>query len=178
MPNGWDIYDLDGNLVFDIDSLLDIKNSVKTKVSSVPVEQGAFGSYNKVAEPFSNKVRLAVGGPDRVAAFQTALDTEVASTDLFNIVTPTKTYLNVTLESYDHDQTAENGGVSGLVVDLAFIEVREVTPTYTTVAVNHPKNPNSGSKQTGGKGQPQKPANPPSPPWSTLTADASSAAGS
>jgi len=177
VANGWGIYDLSGNLVFDVDSVLDLKQSAKAKASSFPVEEGTFASYNKVLDPFTTKVRLAVNGPDRVAAFQAALDVELDSTNLYNVVTPTKTYLNVTLESYDHDQTAENGGVSGLVVDLALLQIREVTPTYTTVTVPKPKNPTSASNQTNGKGQAQAPAKPPSHQWSTVMAEADTAAG-
>ena len=83
MANGWGLYYASGSasgtagsLVFDVDSVLDLKQTGKSKVSTFPVEEGAFASYNKVQEPDATKVRLAVGGPDRVAAFQAALDTE------------------------------------------------------------------------------------------------------
>lgn len=174
MANGWGIYDLSGNLVFDVDSVLDLKQSAKAKASSFPVEEGTFASYNKVLDPFTTKVRLAVNGPDRVAAFQAALDVELDSTNLYNVVTPTKTYLNVTLESYDHEQTSSNGGVSGLVVDLSLVQVREVTPAYTTVAIKKPKQPASASTQTNGKASPKTPAATPSRTMASVIAQADS----
>jgi len=176
MANGWGVYDLSGNLVFDVDSVLSLKQSAKAKASTFPVELGSFAGFNKVLEPFQNKVRLAVNGLARVATFQAALDTELASTNLYNVVTPTKVYLNVTLESYGHDQTADNGGVSGLVVDLALLQIREVTPAYATAALPAAKckNPTSASKQTGGKGQTQTPAAPPSRTMASVIAQADS----
>ena len=68
MAGGWGVYSLSGSLVFDVDSCVDLKFSNKAKVSTFPVEQGAFASYNKVNVPNSVKVRLAVGGQDRIAA--------------------------------------------------------------------------------------------------------------
>lgn len=177
MANGWGVYTLSGVLAFDVDSCLDLKFGAKAKTSDFPVEEGAFASYNKVLDPFAPKVRLVVGGPARIAAFQVALHAALASASLFNIVTPTLTYLNVTLEGYDHDQTAENGALSLLVVDLAYKQVREVAPAYSSLPAAKAKNPSAASKVVGGKVQPQTPAKPPSPPWSTLMADANTAAG-
>jgi hypothetical protein len=114
MANGWGVYTLGGGLAFDVDSCLDLKFGAKAKTSDFPVEEGAFASYNKVLDPFTPKVRLVVKSAPRIAAFQVALHAALASASLFNIVTPTMTYLNVTLEGYDHDQTAENGALSML----------------------------------------------------------------
>jgi hypothetical protein len=182
MANGWGLYYASGSasgtagaLVFDVDSVLDLKQTGKSKVSTFPVEEGAFASYNKVQEPDATKVRIAVGGPDRVAALQAALDTEKAACNLYNVVTPTKTYLNVTLENYDHEQTSSNGGVSGLVVDLSLVQVREVTPAHTTVAIKKPKQPASASTKTGGKAQGQTPAAKPTRTWSTVVGEAEAA---
>jgi hypothetical protein len=181
MANGWGLYYASGSasgtagaLVFDVDSVLDLKQTGKSKVSTFPVEEGAFASYNKVQEPDATKVRIAVGGPDRVAALQAALDTEKAACNLYNVVTPTKTYLNVTLEGYDHEQTSSNGGVSGLVVDLSLVQVREVTPAYATVTIKKPKQPASASTQTNGKASPETPAATPSRTMASVIAQADS----
>lgn len=176
MANGWGLYRVNGQLVFDVDSCLDLKVANKAKVSTFPVELGAFASYNKVNEPNAIKTRMAVSGQERIAAFQATLKSELTQANLYNVATPTAVYLNVTLENYDHDQTAENGGLSMLVVDMALLEVREVTPAYTTVALPKPKNPASTSKAVGGKGQAQAPAKPPSHTWSTVVAEADGAA--
>jgi hypothetical protein len=133
------------------------------KTSTFPVEHGSFASYNKVNEPNKPKVRLAVGGKDRIAAFQAAMGSELSQPNLYNVVTPTCVYLNVTMESYDYSQSADNG-LNLLVVDIALIEVREVTPTYTAVTIPHPKSPGSASKQVNGKMQVCHPAGPPPPP--------------
>jgi len=170
MANGWGVYTLAGALAFDVDSCLDLKFGAKAKTSDFPVEEGAFASYNKVLDPFAPKVRLVVGGPARIAAFQVALHAALASASLYNIATPTLTYLNVTLEGYDHDQTAENGALSMLVVDLAYKQVREVTPAYS--ALPKPKKPKSASKVVTGKAQPQTPPGPPPLAWNNVVSRA------
>lgn len=161
--SGWGVYTLTGALVFDVDSVVDLKYSNKSKVSDFPVEKGAFATYNKVASPFGVKVQLAVSGSTRVSAFLAALDAEVGAANLYNVATPEAVYLNVTLESFDYARASEKG--LGLVVAaLSFQEVREVTPAYTTVALppKKVKRPGSASKAVGGKVQAQSP--PPPPP--------------
>ena len=157
MANGWGIYDLSGNLVFDVDSVVDLKFSGKAKVSDFPVEKGSFSSYDKVIDPFTVPVRLAVSDSARSAIFMTTLAQELAQANLYNIVTPMNTYLNVTLEGYDFAQAAENGCITGILVDLKFRQIRQVTPAYTTVALpaKKCKNPTSASSQTNGKVQAQ-----------------------
>jgi len=165
MANGWGVYTLAGTEVFDVDSVVDLKITNKATVSDFPVEQGSFASYNKVNVPNAVKVRLAVGGQARIAAFQAALANELGAPNLYNVATPTTVYLNVTLESYDYAQSSESG-LNLLVVDLAMKEVREVSPAYTTVKIPHPKNPTSASKSVNGKVQAQAPPAPPPLTWS------------
>jgi len=165
--NGWGIYSLAGALVFDVDSVVDLKYSNKSKVSDFPVEKGAFATYNKVASPFGVKVQLAVSGADRISAFLAALNVEVGAANLYNVSTPEAVCLNVTLESFDYSRASDRG--LGLVVAaLSFQEVREVTPAYTTVALppKKVKRPGSASKVVGGKVQGQD--TPPPLTWGNL----------
>ena len=171
----WGVFDLQGNKVFDVDSLVDLKFSAKSKVSTFPVEQGSFASYNKAMEPFTLPIHMAVSGP-RAEIFETTLAQELAQANLYNVVTDRNTYLNVTLESYDFSRSSESG-LDLMVAQINFVQVREVTPAYTTVKLPKPKNPASASKQVGGKAQTQAPAKPASPSWKTLMSDAQAAAG-
>lgn len=171
MANGWGVYNLSGNLVFDVDTVLDLKQSAKAKASTFPVEKGTFATYNKVIEPWTNKIRLAVGGKARMAAFMAALQSELSQANLYNVVTPTVTYMNCTLEGYDYSQAAE-AGLNLLVVDLSLLQVREVTPTYTALPVAKVGKATSASKQVNGKAQPQKPAGPPPLAWNNAVSRA------
>lgn len=162
MANGWGVFDLQGNEVFDVDSVVDLNFTNRSKVSTFPVEDGAFASFNKVSDPYAVKLRLAVGGAARIEIFMTALAQEIAQANLYNVVTPRNTYLNMTLECYDFSQAAENG-MNLLVAELTFQQVREVAPAYATVALPAPKvkAPGAASKQVNGKAQAQKPTSPP-----------------
>jgi hypothetical protein len=172
MANGWGVFDLDGNEVFDVDSCVEIKYSGKAKTSNFPVEEGAFASYNKVKEPIQYKVSLAVSGEDRCAAFEADLEEELSAANLYNIATPTMTYMNVTLDGYNISHTA--GNINALTVELSLLEVREVTPSYTTVTIPKPKKPTSASAAGGGKGNPSAPNQPPTRTFSGVIAQADS----
>ena len=167
MANGWGVFYLNGGEVFDVDSVVDLKIGNKAKVSDFPVEQGGFASYNKVNVPNNVKVRLTVGGKARIGAFQAALAAELSAPNLYNVVTPTATYLNVTLEGYDYSQASESG-LNLLLVDLALKEIREVSPAYTKVTIPHPKSPTSASKSVNGKVQAQAPPAPPPVTWDNV----------
>jgi hypothetical protein len=155
----WAIFRIDGTaVVFDYDSFIDLSPKYKTKISTFPVEGGSFADYNKVQEPFKIVVRLAVGGSDRMSDLLTELDNEMQGVNLYNIVTPMRVYLNMTLESFDYKQTAFVGR-GMLLVSLSFIEVRQVnTGKYTTVQV-----PANAATQVTGKEQAGAYSGPPLP---------------
>lgn len=111
--------------VFIIDSVIDIDYHHANKVSSFPVEKGAFATYNKVNEPRTIKVRLAVHGGNKVSAFLSDLEDELVSTNLYQIVMPERVYKNMTLEKVPFSRKGDKS-VDQIVVDLTFIEVVEV----------------------------------------------------
>ena len=150
MANEWAIFvaPAQTELVFDVDSFVDIHPDYKVKVSSFPIENGAFADYNKVLEPLKAKIKLSVGGKTRSATLLNKLASELSLPNLYNIVTPVRTYLNMTLEGFTYSQTSTNN-ISMMVATLSFIEIRQVnTGQYTSVKV-----PSNGKKQETGKGQ-------------------------
>jgi hypothetical protein len=164
MANGWGIYYAvgsnagnPGSLVFNVDSFSDLKYTGSSKVSDFPVEQGSFASYNKVVEPFKVNITLTANGTDKTIPFLAQLEIEKSAANLYNIVTPAITYINATLESYDYSRTASNG-VSMITAVLSFIEIRQITPAYTTIALKNSKNPTSKGKTIQGKSQTQSPS--------------------
>lgn len=154
----WGVFDAAGKPAFVVDTYMQIKPNDDVKVSTFPVEKGAFGSFNKVNIP--NDVELVVSlGNDQAAMTEllSVLKTMINSTDLFTIVTPNESFLNMSLEKKNYSRTSKNG-VSRLEVHLKFIEVREILPQFTTVALpsKKVKNPASASTNEQGKQQEQK----------------------
>ena len=136
---------------FVVDSFLDLKYNHDSKVSDFPVELGAFTSYNKVLEPAKAKIRLAAGGKALMAPFMSALEHEVAAANLYNIYTPEMVYLSMTLEKVGYPREQEHGR-NMIVADLEFVQVRQVSPSYTTI--KSPAKPVSSSRVNCGLVQP------------------------
>jgi hypothetical protein len=154
----WGIYDANNNPAIIVDSIMVVKPTNDAKVSSFPVEDGGFVSFNKVQTPYDVKVKVSLGGD--LAAMSKLLDDLAAllvSVDLFSIVTPYEVYLNATLEKYDYSQEARRGA-NRIEAELSFKEVRTVTPQFTSVALppSKVKKPGSASTQDSGKQQGQK----------------------
>lgn len=158
----WGVFDLGMGPVFDVDTVVDLKFDNGTKISTFPVEKGAFASYNKVKNPFKAKIRLAVGGQaSRIQAFLEKLAQVVDDGELYTVSTPDQIYTPVSLESYDFARTSKDG-LNMIVADLTFLEIREVETAYTTVAIppSKAKNAGSASKKNVGNQQPQDPSDP------------------
>jgi hypothetical protein len=114
-------------------------------VSSYPVEQGGFQSYNKVQTPFEARVRMA---SDTATADRTELLVNVAaiaaSLDTYDIVTPEVIYQSANIHHYDYQRTATNG--AGLiVVDLWLTQIVQTsTSTFANTQTPSGANPIAG----------------------------------
>lgn len=129
--------------VFLYDSFVNFKVDHKMKVSDFVVEKGAFATYNKVQHPYEIKVTLAINeGPLRREVFVDELETIMKSLTRMNIVTPEKTFINVTMDHYTFERTPK-AGWGKIVAELSFIEVREVNTQYQTakIGAGKPKTP-------------------------------------
>ena len=171
--NVWGVFDQSGKSVMDIDTITAMRYTNKSRVSDFPVEDGAFTTYNKVSTPFKMQVKIAVGGSrQRISNFITKLETLKNDTvNLYHFVTPEMTYLNCTVEEISYSR--ENAKGQDLVVALVdLLEVRVVTPSYTTTKVALPasklKKIDMATMSCHGKQQPQPP---PTPNYSTMTLD-------
>lgn len=93
-------------------------------VSTYPVEQGAFESYDKVQTPFDVRIRFTSGGSaaDRQALLE-SIASVAGSLELFDVVTPDAIYLSVNVTHYDYKRAAANG-VGLLIVDVWCLQVR------------------------------------------------------
>lgn len=125
-PNTWGIFLDDLPIpVISYESFISFEYKQDLPISTYPVEQGSFTTYDKVRLPAEIRCRLAQGGS--VFERQLFLDTIAAAmttTGLYTVVTPDQIYLNFNFTHRDVVRTAEQG-VGLIVVDLWLTEVIE-----------------------------------------------------
>lgn len=105
----WGIFQK-GKPVLSPDSMLSIEYKQDWRIADYPMEQGAFQSYNKVATPFDVKVRMSKGGSVAArAAFLAAVQKIAGSLNLYDVVTPEKTYTSVNISHIDYHRDGGKG---------------------------------------------------------------------
>jgi hypothetical protein len=118
------------------DSFLEFGYRNEYTMSDYPVQDGGFASYDKVANPFETMVRMAKGGSQQERKkFLDSLDAIVGTLDLYDILTPEKTYLGVNVLRYEFARRGNRNAYFFTEVDLYFREIRTVTATYSNTAV-------------------------------------------
>lgn len=117
------------------DSILEFSYRNESDISDYPVQDGAFASYNKVANPFETSVRLSKGGSqsDRTA-FLGQIEQILGTLDMYFILTPEKTYSNINPYRFELTRRGAGGAYFLTEVDLFFREVRTATAQYTTTS--------------------------------------------
>lgn len=124
LGNQWGIHNVNNGEAIIPDSIISVEYNRDWTVASYPMEQGAFQSYNKIQMPFENRVRMTKGGSlEERQAFLNRLETIAASLDLYDIITPERTYNNVNIENINYVRSNTNG-VGLLTVDVSFVEIR------------------------------------------------------
>lgn len=156
----WGIYDNDGNLVLQPDSIVAFGNKREYQTPTFRVENGGFAAYNKVQMPREITVRVTKsGGVTDREAFLLALDALVASLNLFRVVTPEDVYINLSLDRYEINRRGAQGAYWLPEVDLFFREIRQVSVEYvtdTTQSVTaNAQQPSAQPSQSQGQVQPQ-----------------------
>ena len=130
--NYWGIFDQNGIPLLLADSVKSVQFRSESKISSAPLEQGSFTSYNKVVEPYTANVMMTKGsgGVIERGAFLALLDGFKNSTDLFMVITPEAVYPNCNILGYDYVREAGDGARM-IKVNIRLQEVREVTAEYS-----------------------------------------------
>jgi hypothetical protein len=129
------------------------------RVSDFPVETGSFASYNKVETPDNPVVTLALAGSeDDRTYFLNAIDAACKSTNLYDVVTPTVTYVNYTIERYTYSRRASKGATL-LIVEVSLKKIRQVTATFArvTAPIVSPQNTAATPQVNNGMTQPSAP---------------------
>lgn len=150
----WGVFSVEsGEPIAEFSGFVDFDYGAESKVAKMPVEKGSFISVNKWADAFEPKVTLAKEGDEnQLEAILAVLEDYRLTTKLVNVVTPYKTYLEVTITKISYSHKADTG--HGLILfELKLQEIRQVEAEYT----NTPKKAGSSRTQERGKQQPQQP---------------------
>lgn len=136
----WGVFNEDGEDVLAPDSFLGIDYKNGSRLMDYPLEQGAFETYNKVANPFDASIGMVKGGTlEERMSFLYRVEALCKTLDLYTITTPEFSYVGVNLERFDYRREQRNGS-HVIIVNLYFREVRvtaesidngEASPTDT-----------------------------------------------
>ena len=132
----WGLFDSGGNDVIGADSVWTVEYRKEFNVSTFPIEQGGFASYNKVEKPYDARIAYLQGGStsDRNAVIQTC-ETVVASLDLYTLVMPEFSFQNANVVHYEIATRKSDTGVTLLRLELWIQEIRQASaPTFSNTA--------------------------------------------
>lgn len=121
----WQVVDANGAQVIKPDSVVAFEYRGEARLANFPIEQGAFSTYNKVQMPYDIRMRMTCGGNGSMSReqFLAMLKFLQDSVELYTIVTPDETYINVNLASFDYRREARNGATL-ITADAMFQEIR------------------------------------------------------
>lgn len=132
----WGVYDANGNLLLEPDTILNFRLVDATKISQYPVQNGSFSVFNRVANPDEITLRFFKAGSEaQRQGFLNACSNILASTDVVTIVTPEKSYKSMNPVRQEVMRVEREGAYS-VEVDMTFEEVRVVSAQYDTTATN------------------------------------------
>jgi hypothetical protein len=119
----WGIF-LDGIPVLTYDNQVNFEYSQDWKISTYPVEQGSFQSYDKVQLPSEIRCRFSAGASttNRQEMLQ-SIDSVMSDTQLYDVVTPEIVYLQYNFHHRDYNREAARVGL--VEIDVHLIEVLE-----------------------------------------------------
>lgn len=146
----WGLYDQDGQPVVQFDTFLGIRFRDGSRISSFPVEQGTFSSFNKVDTPYDAALQFAHSGDMASrAALLDKLKELKSSVGLFSVVTPEKSYPFANVVAYAYERSPRTGP-SQLIVELYVEEVRQtaVADFGTTAEPDGANEQSNGQVQT------------------------------
>jgi hypothetical protein len=127
-PVRWGVF-LNGSLAITPDSIIGVEYKRDWRVPDYPMEGGSFQNYNKVATPADARVTMTRGGTESERQiFLEAVDVAASSLNLYDVVTPEKTFVGYNITHYDFRRVAMNGA-SLITIDLWLQEIRVTATT-------------------------------------------------
>lgn len=151
-------------------SIVGFSTQADSKTPTYPIEQGGFGTYNKVEMPSGFKLQYTVnGGPQQISAFVGRLQALKADTNLYTVVMPEYGWQNVNVIHWDTRRTGSvnNGrgsGISLVTFDVWLNEIRQANApqfsnTGTGASPTATATPDAQAQQQDGTVQPTAPQN-------------------
>lgn len=156
IPPLWGIFSQFGQSVIEFDTVVAFEYRQDWVLSSYPVEEGGFRTYNKVWTPFNIRMKVATGGVFiNRQAFLSSIGVFAGTLLLFDVITPEITYPSCNIVHYDYDRSAESG--AGLIqVTIWLMQVQVITPAATVNTAT----PGGATPQAGGNVQSSFPTPP------------------
>lgn len=139
----WGIFTPAGVKVVNPDNVYAFDNRAEWRESDYTVQRGAFAAYNKVIVPEEVSVRMTKGGTlAQRTAFLKSIDQIKGDTNLYNILSPEKTYVGYNIIRVELMRRSSEGAYF-LEVDVFLRQVNQQDPQYSTTAANtaNAKNP-------------------------------------
>ena len=152
-PPQWGVY-LNGSPVIVADNQISFDYKQDFPISTYPVEQGQFQTYDRVQLPAEIRLRFSAGGDatNRQNFLQSIDSVMYSGTTLYDVLTPEETYLNYSFQHRDFSRTAESG-VGLITVDLWMLEVVQTA----TAQYQNTQQPGNAGQQGSGAVTPQTP---------------------
>jgi hypothetical protein len=132
----WGIFNQNNVKVINPDSIFSLNARAEWRKSNYPQQLGAFVSYNKVPVPGVPTVRMNKGGSlsDR-KTFLKQIRAIAGDTNLYNIITPEETFVNVNVSKVEYTRRSSEGAYF-LEVDIMFEAVNQQNAQYSSTAAN------------------------------------------
>lgn len=126
----WGVYDNNGQLLVEPDTILDFSLIDSWKIAQYPVQAGSFSNFNKVANPDEIVLRFfKAGNETERSAFLLACTNLIDSLDVCKIVTPERSYLSMNAMRQEVIRREKEGAFT-VEVDISFEEIRIVSAQY------------------------------------------------
>lgn len=120
-------------LVIEPTSIYRMGHTQEYSLPTNPVQMGSFSNYNKVGTPYEIELRMTKTGSlsDR-AFFLDDLERISATTQLFRVVTPERTYQPVNITGFQIVREGAKGAYFFAEVDVRLREIRQVYAQYSS----------------------------------------------
>lgn len=147
-----------GDPVITPDNFTEFGVHASWKLSTFPIQDGAFSSYNKVVIPRTVSLKMTKGG---TVQQRTQLLAQIAGiakdTNFYNILVPEGVYLDFNVESTVLRRVGQTGAYYFADLEIIFQNIRSVTGQYSTTTANttNAQNPVATPPQNLGTQSPQ-----------------------
>jgi len=123
-----------------VSSVVEQDISAESRASDYIIQSGSFTNYNKVQTPNIITIRMTRDGNEASRQeFLQWLDTNIAATSLFDVLSPEFRYPNVTLVGYRMSRSARSGAAM-IVADCLFQAIRERPGIFSSTIIADPGN--------------------------------------